>query len=111
LRAFPHQLREVLAESVVHLVENLAGRAEHLRKLPAHADGLRPLSRKDEGPRHPRSLLTVKPTKTADSRLFCGQAEARSARQVIPCDRCESSRAGAVKSLALPRIFRILPPF
>ncbi len=70
LRTFPHQLREVLAERLVHLAEDFARRSERLREFAAHSDRLRSLSRKGEGPRHPRSLLTVSPQRPQVSGFF-----------------------------------------
>ena len=48
LRAFPHQFGELLAQSLVDLLEDLTGGSESLGQFAAHADGLRSLPRKDE---------------------------------------------------------------
>ena len=47
-----HQAREVLAERLVDLLEDLAGAPERRRQIAAHADRLRPLARKNERIRH-----------------------------------------------------------
>ena len=45
---FAHQLREVLFQGLVDLLEDIAGRGEGLGEVCPHADGLGSLSRKDE---------------------------------------------------------------
>src|ERR1700722_693778 len=51
-RPFAHQLRQLLAECVIDLLEYLARRSEGLGQVRAHADGLAALSGKDEGEAH-----------------------------------------------------------
>ncbi len=51
-RAVEHQLRELLGERLVHLLEHLARRGEGLGQLGPHADRLAALSRKGEGEAH-----------------------------------------------------------
>ena len=48
-RALEHQLRELLAEGVVHLLEQLARGGEGGGELAAHADRLASLAGEDEG--------------------------------------------------------------
>ncbi len=49
LGSLEDQAAERLAERLVDLLEHLARRRHRVMQRPAHADGLRPLTRKDEG--------------------------------------------------------------
>ena len=60
LRAFPHQLAELLAQSIIHFLEDVAGSGKGIGQVAAHADSLAPLAGKDEGKGHDDRSITVK---------------------------------------------------
>jgi hypothetical protein len=107
LGAFPHELRKLLPQGGIDLVEHGAGHGEILRQRLAHADRLTALARKHEGRSHSTpqsdSAFATKMTRiqlTADG----GSAYCRSTHQMNSKQHSASSmrRYFHPRSLAAP---------